>query len=409
MATLNKWHEELNKNRSRYIFANFIFFPIISWLILLFVVAYFNTFAPNARIKKFEQRVEGKNEEKILDMKYQLQIEFSMSTAFVLYIVSLSLVALIFAMKTAEKMESEVEKYYSPNNESKGLSLMYKLSEVIFIQDMIIFLVFIFAIGLLLPIIMCRHIIKKYIYYRVLHKDYTPLPEPAADSVDYTSWWKFCAYSITFPLCCFLNHINYIIIAFVHDLYHATSAVVAYGVIIIFCYCVLNEITSIMHEYRKKKNGWKCVQNNNLLAVQVILFLTIIVLLVCYVASDVALYFCLPINDAFEDAPNHFISIYQTAIIFLTALVSYVILLKPFVSPIHIFSKAVDSLLLRNDNYSVLGIAKKDWKGWSKNEKDVEVAKSLVKMINPLKVNHQASLKQLGDNNKSVKIVSILK
>ena len=334
-------------------------------------------------------------------MKYQFQIEFTMSTVFVLYVVSLSLASLIFAIKTGEKLNYEVKKYYSLEARG-GLKLMYLLSTIIFIQDLIVFVAFIVAV-VLLPLYKHWQEIKHF--FKGLKSGYDNLDKP--DSVDYTYWWEFCAYSIIFPLCCFLNHVNYIIIAFVHDLYHATSAVVTYGILLVFCYSMLNEMTSIIHEFRNnwtiKSVGWKY-----LAFIQSILFVAVL-LLIGYVALDVGLYFSLPINDAFQDAPNHFISIYQTSIIFLTALVSYVILLKPFRSPIHIFSKAIDNLLLKNENKSVLGIAKEKWKGWSKEEKDVEVAKSLVKKLSPLTGDYHKStaiLKQLA-MDQNIKIVSI--
>jgi len=66
----------------------------------------------------------------------------------------------------------------------------------------------------------------------------------------------------------------------------------------------------------------------------------LVLILVAYIASDILLYFFLPIDTAFDDATNHFISIYQTAVIFFTAVVAYFLINKPFESPLTIFTQA---------------------------------------------------------------------
>ena len=55
--------------------------------------------------------------------------------------------------------------------------------------------------------------------------------------------WKFCAYSIVFPLSCVANHLNYIIIAFIHDLPHATSVAIVYGIVLLFFYGLLKQVS----------------------------------------------------------------------------------------------------------------------------------------------------------------------
>lgn len=106
-----------------------------------------------------------------------------------------------------------------------------------------------------------------------------------------------------------------------------------------------------------------------------------------YVAYDIVLFYFLPIDGAFEDAANHFISIYQTTIIFFTALAAYFIVKKRSASPIHIFTKALDSIFddkddnEANEDYKVLGISRDSWGKWTRKKRDLEVAKSLVKKL----------------------------
>jgi hypothetical protein len=181
-------------------------------------------------------------------------------------------------------------------------------------------------------------------------------------------WWQFCAYSIFFPLCCLFNHFNYIIIAFIHDLYHATSVAIAYAVIIFFLYLMLDNIPHVL----------RCTKN--MLALQVMKFVAIILLL-GYVVIDIVLYFYIPIRNALDDAANHFTSVYNTIAVLLTTLVLYVIIKHRSKSPIRVFTRAMDSLFYKDEKATHLNIKRRDWKGLSEKDKDTEVAKSLLKKI----------------------------
>lgn len=180
-------------------------------------------------------------------------------------------------------------------------------------------------------------------------------------------WWWFCAYSMLFPLCCLLNHLNYIIIAFIHDLYHATGVAIAYGVIAIFLYVMLDNIPYVL--------PWK-----NLLATQGIKFLAVCALIL-YVAMDIVLYFYIPIESAFDDAANHFISIYNTTAVFFTAIVLYFVIGRPSRSPIKVFTRALDQIFYNDEKATQLSIRKEDWKQLDDKDKDIEVAKGLLKKI----------------------------
>ena len=189
--------------------------------------------------------------------------------------------------------------------------------------------------------------------------------------------WEFCTYSTLFPLCSILNHLNYIIIAFINNLYHATGVAIGYGVIIVFYYVAVDRIPHILclDQSRKQSRGWHLV----LLQVLKVSFL---VLLSGYIAVDIILYFFIPIENAFDDAANHFISVYQTTIVFFTAIFLYFIYQLPSRTAMTTFSRAADRLFYKHKSSSVLNIARGDWVRLGEDEKEIELAKGLLKKIN---------------------------
>ena len=128
--------------------------------------------------------------------------------------------------------------------------------------------------------------------------------------------WKFCAYSIVFPLSCVANHLNYIIIAFIHDLPHATSVAIVYGVVLLFFYGLLKQVSYL-------RGACKSAATTPKLVCLLIGKLILILFLSGYIAFSILLYFFLPIDDELDNAANHFISIYQTVFLFLTAMATY--------------------------------------------------------------------------------------
>lgn len=183
-------------------------------------------------------------------------------------------------------------------------------------------------------------------------------------------WWQFCAYSVFFPLCCLFNHLNYIIIAFMHDLYHATSIAIIYGIIVIFLYVLLDNIPHVMC----------CKIKKSMLALQTLKIIAVLLLL-GYVTIDVLLFFMIPNRNALDDAANHFLSVYNTTAVFFTVLVLYFIIKHRSRSPIRVFTKALDNIFYKDEKATHMTIRKRDWKELSEKEKDIEVAKSLLMKI----------------------------
>ena len=184
-------------------------------------------------------------------------------------------------------------------------------------------------------------------------------------------WWHFCAYSVFFPLCCLFNHLNYIIIAFIHDLYHATGVAIVYGIVTVSLYLLLDNIPYILCCKRIKES---------LLTLQ-LLKIALVLALLGYVSMGIALYFFIPIQKAFDDAANHFLSIYNTTAVFFTMLVLYFVIKVRTRSLISIFTTALDSIFFKDEKATHLNIKRRDWKELSEEDKDIEVAKSLLKHI----------------------------
>ena len=115
---------------------------------------------------------------------------------------------------------------------------------------------------------------------------------------------------------------------------------------------------------------------------QSILFLQLCIvatLLAGYVVIDIILYFYIPIENALDDAANHFVSVYHTTIIFFTATVAYFIVQKTSRSSINIFTRALDSFFYKDGKDERLDITIDQWKKLNNQEKDIEVAKAILK------------------------------
>ncbi len=296
-------------------------------------------------MKKIERifEVRGTNRKKT-ELKYQLQNECVMSMAFVLYTFILSILAMEYAINTEKHLHEEVSKYFFSDSDNLGLRLIYSLSFVPLIQDGVI------MVSMILFILLPWMVIGKgdYSNCKIICKKSKQI------------WWKFCAYSSFFPLACLINHLNYIIIAFTFNLYHATSIALIYGGVGIFIYVVLDRLPYVYS-----------LQNNN--EYWISLFITkalAVVILGLYVVFDGVIYYLVPIDISFDIAGNNFLSIYNTVVVFLTTLVAYVFIKRSYQSPISIFSKARDKI--ENDKEVVQDdIA---WEDMTEEEKDIDSA-----------------------------------
>ena len=106
-------------------------------------------------------------------------------------------------------------------------------------------------------------------------------------------------------------------------------------------------------------------------------------------AFSILLYVFLPIDNEFDTAANHFISIYQTVFLFLRAMATYFLISKPFRSPICIFTKA-------ESEYNVMGMKdvmhqtggkntqnqrNEDWDNLTDKERDLLMTRKILAVL----------------------------
>ena len=394
LSTLKEWHSN-HTPYSRFIVANFVVFPLMSWVFLLLLFVYINHFASESRRDKVISL--SKRKDKQIAYALRLQDEFILSLFFVALASLLSTMAMIKALHFESELSKEIAKYFSGTSDVEGFRNMYALVIVTLTLDIFIAVVMTFSILAIISINLFLYCKKKYrhrppahetkqqgpdleLMIKPQHQELAAPPQQGSagsagslQKIPWNHWWTFYMYSRLFPLCCLANHLNYIIIAFIHDLYHATSVAIVYGVIIIFLSVMLNRLPYVFFKNCMKKD-WI------LSLIFFVKFIAVFVLL-GYVTIDILVYFFIPIERAFEDAANHFISIYSTTVVFFTGLIAFFFVRKSFRSQIHIFTKAMDDFFHKNEKEPVLDIKEEDWKKLGTEEKDVEVAKGFLKKI----------------------------
>ena len=132
VETLRKWHKD-HSSYSAYVVFNFVVFPVISWVILLFIFWYLNSGGPEARVEKIKARLESNNSKKIDKTKFGLQNEFTLSLMFVMFSSFLSVAAGFFLGKTDSRLS-----HYKLHNVIKEFSRVYSIAIIVIIQDLVV-------------------------------------------------------------------------------------------------------------------------------------------------------------------------------------------------------------------------------------------------------------------------------
>ncbi len=401
-------------------------FPFFSWALLLLIISYINHIGPNPRIKKIENILKRGTDKKKTELKYQLQNECVMSIGFVFYTFILSILAVDYARNTEKHLHKEVSNYFHFDTENLILRLIYSLSFIPLVQDGVIMVSMILSLILspwmvlgivgfiilsstiIMPISILRISANYELFLLLLialvvvclvvvcllekkrrKKRKKKIAVKSTCEYSGTRWWTFCAYSLFFPLACVLNHLNYIIIAFTFNLYHATSIALIYGVVGIFIYVMLDRLPYSLQFFKSCKNPIFCknkkwmsifvfCKNKKWMIIFVLKALAVIVLGL-YVAFDGVIYYFVPIDISFDVFGNNFLSIYNTVIVFLTALVAYVLIQKSYQSPISIFSKARDKI----EKDKEIGQDGVKWEDMTEEEKDIDSAIKLWEKVIP--------------------------
>ena len=144
--------------------------------------------------------------------------------------------------------------------------------------------------------------------------------------------WRYCAYSIFFPFCLIVNHLNYIVIAFIHDVYHGNGVAISNGVVIAILFDLLMRLSYLFDKCKFKEitdtelkdyDGQPYTQNEHDSILILLLIFKILagLFLVGCLLFDILLYYVLPTNN-FDNATNHLITLYQTTAFSLLQLLS---------------------------------------------------------------------------------------
>ncbi len=396
---------------SGYVFSVFLISPPFSYAFIVFALCYYNHFLENGRIKRIKEKLSSVTEVTKDNCKNELQNEYLLSLLFVIYAVFLSILGMYNYSRTATIIDNEyTDKYYKLGSSDKG-DFATSIIICTLILDIIIILIFVTTS----IIILCIHA-----------------------KLDEITFWKFCAYSMIFPFCILANHFHYIVIAFIHDVYHATGVAFVYGILIITVYEALVQLPKIFEKCRKcpsndsenNSNGQHVSsgnsgstsnerinssgeagdeihthQNNtpeksrlvncdtnraeqpkckifckkccNYYLFIFIAKIGLVAFLVAYFVYNILIYHYLPINKALDDAANHLIGLYQAIAVFFAAVAAYLFFNKEYTSPISIFTKAE----YEEGVFSGTKQRRTDWETFSAQKKDNEMAKEFLKRL----------------------------
>ena len=237
--TIKSWITDgSTKYSSTYTFSVFLVSPLISYVLIAIAVCYYNHLAENCRITRIKEKLDSKMEAIIANCKYDLQNEYLLSLLFVIYALVLSCCGMGFTDYTNKILNEEyVTKYYKFQNGGR-LYFATNLIETSSILDGFVLFAFI-AVQIFIALLKLKCSCCK-------------------SKIDDMWFWKFCAYSVIFPLCTLANHFHYIIIAFIHDVYHATGVALVYGILIIIIYEALVQLPKILIKLCEIKRKCSC-------------------------------------------------------------------------------------------------------------------------------------------------------
>ncbi len=393
--TIKSWiTDNSTKSSSGYTFSTFFMSPCIAYVCIVAVVCYYNHLTENYRIKRIKEKLDSTAQVIKANCKYELQNVFLLSLLFVIYTVVLSACAIGYSYNTNKILNEEYTNYYSFHTKGE-LFFATGLSVSIMVLDGFVFAAFISAL----------------IVIMILQK------RSSKSNNDEIWFWKFCAYSIIFPLCNLANHFHYIVIAFIHDVYHATGVALVYGILIVILYEALVQLPKIFANCKDLcikcytcikccksiKNFGKDNDNENdagsktpltqtcdnnesrqsentefyihILVAKII----VIVILIGYFIYNILIYHYLPINKAFDDATNHLIGLYQAITVFFAAVAAYLIFNKEYTSPISVFTKAEYEHGVLEKNRC------KNWENFTAQKRDNIMAKELLELLKNMK------------------------
>ena len=388
--TIKEWHMN-HANDSNYIPTTFYVFPFLAMLFIFFAAYYYNDSKENSRMYKIKRTLYSDDCYGKRTVMYELQNEVVVSLMFIVYVIILSSFAVAYTLYIDKRLNKHVKNYFGIYNLSRNLEYSSSLAITTLSLDLFVVVV----MNIIIIVLVFKKTKKETRgndqerYNTYVHND-----NGGIDMLCLCTW-RYCTYSVVFPFCLIVNHSNYIIIAFIHDVYHAIGVAIIYGVVISALFGVLMQMSywfdkckfkEIPDQQYQRFNVQTFIRNdrenhnitryalNGLLVVKLIAGL----FLVGCLLFDILLYYVLPTND-FDNATNHLLTLYQTTALFFAAIAVYFFLQNRSRSPIGILTQAEYKDSIMEEHRS------NKWSTFTDDRRDLEMAKDILKVLSAIK------------------------
>ena len=383
-VTIKQWHQDHASN-SIFISTTYIVFPVLVMIITICAVFYYNDSKENNCMFKIKRILSRKDSYGKRVVMYELQNELIVSLMFWIYVIISSSCGLYYTLNHTY-LTKHVEDYFSINHLSTSLEFSASLAIVTLTLDLIV--------------VVAGHIVILVIVIVVVIKSLKSQKDGSSNSDKPCLFpWRYCAYSILFPLCLIMNHFNYIDIAFIHDVYHAIGVATIYGVIIAILFGALMHVSYFYdkclfggktnEQVKQKIDDYEQLTNERDIDISeyditccdlfrlLILKISVAIFLVGCLLFDILLYYFAPTKD-FDNITNHLITLYQTTALFFAAVSVYFFLRNRNRSAIGILTQAeYKASVMKNDRSS--------WSILPDEERDLEMAEEILNVLKDVK------------------------
>ena len=305
--TLDEYFRK-QKDPIKYLFASQFLLYFLSIIGTPFLILYLLYGFPVNVIKNvMEKDISSESEEdkpKIWEKKMLIRAVGVFSWIFWLYAVAMSSTAVHFQREMLSKELKDIH-----NTRSHLFRLLYGMTWLIWTQNI------------------CTPIIYSVIYKYLILYIICKRKRSGQDDYNSTNFQEFAGIlSLSLPITTLVVHFTHIVIGFIHNEYHATSVGFFYGVVVILHIIMFKILTHLYYSIIQdvfddvegdESCGYGCCFVG-------IYFVSSIVL-VLFVAFVAALYFLLPINNAFEDAPNRLHTFVSTLVLVFAAYIIFLL------------------------------------------------------------------------------------
>ena len=406
--TIKQWHKD-HITESNYIPSTFYVFPILAMLFIFFAVYYYNESKENNRMSSIKKILHPNSTEYYGQraMKYELQNEFVVSLIFTVHVLILSILGVHSTLNIDKYLNEHIKDYFGIYNLNTNLEHSSSLAITTLTLDLMVVVVMQIIVLLLVGIKSVKDKVGNISHWQAFLR--LVKIRVLIDEIGLLSLcaWRYCAYSVLFPFCLIVNHLNYIVIAFIHNVYHATGVAIIYGIVISVLFGVLMQLSYWIDKCKFKETTDEellnfdqqlFIPNNHkntcstLFGILVFKILAGFFLVGCLL-FDVLLYYVLPINNAFDDATNHLITLYQTTALFFAAIAAYFFLKNRNRSPIGILTQAeIKGGIIGGDR-------KKIWGTLTDDQRDLEMAKDVLGLLKDMKTHYAPQQRNAGQEN----------